>query len=350
MTTTSRPPRTVGYDVLRVVACVMVVVLHASAQMWYDVPVTEADWVALHAWNTVTRSAVAIFFMLSGALLLNAPPPGRSLWTRRIPRLVAAYVAWSLLYGIDNMNVSGFLENPSGLIGQALVGRFHLWFMPSMIGVYLLLPALYAIAHHENGKALKSYLWVFGIFGIASGTVAALEGLLPWAVSSAFAKVVPELCKCCGYFLLGYALTKLDAARIRTWRWALLALFAVTVTLTAVLGVLQSQKVGVAVALLHDNFALPTAVEAVCLFLIARTCRIDPASRAARLFAELSACTLGVYLMHPFVMDQLKKLGLTATTLPAWLGVPVLACAMAVISFGLSALLRRIPVVGKWLV
>lgn len=348
MTKTLPPTRAVGYDLLRVTACVMVLILHASAQMWYAVPVNEPDWVALHVWNTLTRASVPIFFLLSGALLLNAPPPGKSLWTKRIPRLVVAYVVWSLLYGIDNMNLSGVLEHPLGLIDQALVGKFHLWFMPTMIGVYLLLPALYAIAH--DARALRPYLWVFGMFGIVGGTVAALEGLLPWAVSNAFSKVTPELCKCCGYFLLGYALTKVDLARIRRWRWALLALFAVTVALTAWVGVLQSRRVGVAVALLHDNFALPTALEAVCLFLLARTCRIDPASRTARVLAWLSGCTLGVYLLHPFVMDVLQRMGFASTTIPAWVGVPALTVVVGLICFAVTALLRLIPVVGKWVV
>lgn len=349
MTTSPRPAgRDVGFDMLRTLACVMVLLLHASSQHWYVVAPNDPQWVAMHVWNTATRSAVSIFFMLSGALFLNAPPPGKKLWTRNIPRLLVTYIVWSLLYGIDNMTLPGFFENPLGVIDQAMVGRFHLWFLPAMIGVYLLLPALYAIVHYENGWALRPYLWVFGIFGILCGTVAAFDGLLPWAVSVGFAKIVPELCGCCGYFILGYALTKIDPARLR--RWPLIVTFFAAAAVAAAAGVLHSQRIGVATALLHGDFTITTFAEAVSLFLLFRTVKTPADSRTARVFARLSACTLGIYLLHPFVLEVMLKFGFGTMLCSAWVSVPLVAAVVGLICLAVTAVLRRIPVVGKWVV
>lgn len=113
------------------------------------------------------------------------------------------------------MTIPGFLTDPTGVIGQALAGRYHLWFLPAMIGIYLVLPALYGAVHYENGRALKPLLWVFGLFGILSGTVIGLEGILPGELVLAAHKITPELCGYCGYFILGYALSRIDPARLR---------------------------------------------------------------------------------------------------------------------------------------
>lgn len=350
MTTAPRPSveRNVAFDMLRTLACLMVVLLHTSSQMWYVTAPSDPNWVAMHIWNTATRSAVPIFFMISGALFLNAPPPGKKLWTRNIPRLLSVYVIWSLFYGVDNMNIPGFLANPLGVIDHAVEGRYHLWFLPSMIGVYLLLPALYAIVHYDGGRALRPYLWVFGIFGILCGTIAAFEGMLPWAVSQGFAKITPELCKCCGYFILGYVLSRIDPARLR--RWPLIAIFCAAVGVTSLAGILFSQHAGTPTPLLHGNFTAPTCTEAVCLFLLFRTVKQPKSTRTARIFGRLSACTLGIYLLHPFALDMLRKFGFYVGICPAWVSVPIVAAAVTLICLAVTAALRRIPVAGKWIV
>lgn len=341
-------PRYVGYDMLRCLACVMVVLLHASAQHWYALDPVHPEWVAMHVWNTATRAAVPIFFMISGALFLNAPAPGKKLWTRNIPRLLCVFIVWSTLYGIDTMTLPGLLANPAKLIDHAMVGKYHLWFLPAMIGVYLLLPALYAIVHYEGGRALRPYLAVFGIFGIVCGTVAAFDGILPWAVSVGFAKIVPELCGCSGYFILGYALTKMDVSCLR--RWMLLLIFAVSVGIASAAGILYSRHIGVPVALMHGDFTVTTFAEAVSLFLLFRTVKADPDSRCAKVFGELSACTLGIYLLHPFVMEMLLHFGFGTMIVHAGIGTVLVTVAVTAICLCVTAVLRRIPVVGKWIV
>ncbi len=343
----SASSRHVGYDMLRVLACLMVVILHASAQNWYLTAPAEGEWGGMHIWNSAARSAVPIFFMISGALFLNAPRPGKKFLTRNIPRLLSVFIVWSVLYGIDAMTVPGVLENPARLIDYAMAGHYHLWFLPAMIGVYILLPVLYAIAHYENGWALRLYLPVFLIFGIICGTAAAFDGMLPWAVSVGFAKIAPELCGYCGYFLLGYALTKIDTARLRPWM--LMLIFAVSVGITAAAGILYSRHTGVPTALLHGEFTLPTFAEAVSLFLLFRAVKISPESRTARVFGELSACTLGIYLLHPFVMERLLAYGFGTTVIHAGIGVLLVTAVVTLICLAVSAALRRIPVIGKWI-
>ncbi|MGM9652990.1 MAG: acyltransferase [Eubacteriales bacterium] len=353
MTDTSPPSsarpaqRDLRLDALRMLACAMVVLMHSSAQNWYILSPQTSDWVTMHLWNTLTRSAVPLFFMLSGALFLNGAPPGRKLWTRNIPRLLSVYVVWSILYGIDNLSLPGLLENPLALIGKSVEGHYHLWFLPAMIGVYVLMPFLYAIVHYDGGRYLPLYLLVFGFFGIVCGTVLSLSPLLPWSLSTAFQKIVPELCGYAGYFILGYALSHVDTARVR--RLPLCLVFLAAVALTAAAGIAYSRQTGAPSALLCEEFTLPTCAEAVSLFLFFRTLRIAPECRFARLLSALTPCTLGVYLLHPFLMEHLRDLGVTTLLLPAWAGVPLIALLCLLLSMAVSALLIRIPYLGRWI-
>ena len=60
--------REYNMDILRILACFMVVVLHTSAQNWDAVPFISFEWKAFNFYNAMVRSAVPIFFMISGKL------------------------------------------------------------------------------------------------------------------------------------------------------------------------------------------------------------------------------------------------------------------------------------------
>ena len=64
---------------------------------------------------------------------------------------------------------------------------------------------------------------------------------------------------------------------------------------------------------------------------------------------ELSAATLGIYVMHVGLIEILEKYGIDSQRVPLIFGIPLLAMGSFVICFMISALLRRIPVVGKYI-
>ena len=63
--------RMLHYDLLRILACFSVVMLHSAAQFWYTIPVTEPEWVIANSYDAVSRFGVPIFVMISGVLFLN---------------------------------------------------------------------------------------------------------------------------------------------------------------------------------------------------------------------------------------------------------------------------------------
>lgn len=63
--------RMTKYDILRIVASFSIVLLHVSASYWSVVDVQSGEFAVMTIYNSVTRFAVPIFFMLSGLFLVS---------------------------------------------------------------------------------------------------------------------------------------------------------------------------------------------------------------------------------------------------------------------------------------
>ena len=349
METAARRARDARLDLLRVAASFLVVLIHTSAQRWYVLDPQTSLWAGVHLFNAASRCAVPLFFMLSGTLFLGAPePPSLSrLWKHHIPRLLVIYVLWSVGYGFLNLGPAAFLENPILLVGKAVEGHYHLWFLPAILAVYVLMPVLYAAVHYENGKYVRYLAAVFVGFGVVSATVEAFYDFLPWSLSMIFQKIKPDLCGPCGYVLLGYALSRVRWRRSPAW---LLLPYGISVLTVWAGSLVVSRRTGAPFALLCGEYTLPSFVEAASLYLFFRALPEAKGERPRRLLAALAADTLGVYLMHPLLLSLCDRIGLAAPFFSAWPLVLPLAVVIFALSAAVTAALRRIPAVGKWIV
>jgi surface polysaccharide O-acyltransferase-like enzyme len=162
-----------------------------------------------------------------------------------------------------------------------------------------------------------------------------------------FQKIVPDLCGPCGYAVLGYALIRVSR---RPRPWVLAAAAGGCVLLVWGGSVLWARHTGAPFALLCGEYTLPTAAEAVCIFLLFRSLKVPEGGRAAKLLPAAAADTLGIYLIHPFLISVLEEFGVTTGSFCAWISVPLLTLGIFLLSAAAAALLRRIPAVGKWIV
>ena len=71
--------------------------------------------------------------------------------------------------------------------------------------------------------------------------------------------------------------------------------------------------------------------------------------RGTRLLRILADASFGAYLVHVLVLSVLARIGLSSLLFTAWISIPLVAAVAAALSFVLGILLRRIPVVGKYL-
>ena len=111
--------RSVPVDAAKTAAIFGTLLIHASAAGGFAGAPGSFGGTAALFWNCLLRSAVPVFFLCSGALLL--PPEKevtvRRVWTKYIPRILAALLFWAAAYeGVELLR--GWLRENGYLIKQ----------------------------------------------------------------------------------------------------------------------------------------------------------------------------------------------------------------------------------------
>ncbi len=150
-------------DLIRVVATILVVTVHVSGQLtnvWGKIP--ESDWFIANIYGGIARICVPLFLMISGYLLLPRSESLGTFYRKRMPKVVIPLLAWSLIY------LGWYCGNHPGTCTPSLVRNllfvqgtyYHLWFMYSLIGIYLILPVLRLLVKPEADRKILWYLIV----------------------------------------------------------------------------------------------------------------------------------------------------------------------------------------------
>ena len=345
--------RILSFDYLRILACFGVVMLHASARLWYYLPTDSADWFFCNCLNITTRISVPLFVMISGALFLD---PARSislkdLWSKSILRLFLLYLLWMTLYAL-----AAYLSTPAEeqsvkfLVKSILTGRYHLWFLPMLIGLYALIPLLRTWLGAASKKEEEYFLLLFFLFQIG---LTSLKCFLKTQELLSFLDGFQwtMLCNYLGYFILGHYLThQYDNPKLTRLLFIGLPFFYLGNVLVSTFLTYRS---GEGESIFYDSFGILTALGtcAVFLFFIRRGQHGTghaPHPIWETIITEISKSTLGIYLMHLFLMETPFPTYVLNSfpTVPAILFVTVYTFVLSLI---LSTVLRKIPVVGKYI-
>lgn len=161
--------RVVKYDILRVVASFSIVLLHVSASYWSVVDVHGREFLVMTIYNSFTRFAVPVFFMLSGLFLVSPDRDIAGLW-KRIMKLLVLFYVWSAFYAFQGVAVDALGGEFSMEVWRASVERFifghvHMWFIQMLLGFYILIPVARQICAK---KEIVKYYLKLNLIGITT--------------------------------------------------------------------------------------------------------------------------------------------------------------------------------------
>lgn len=350
MTEKTNDNRKVHYDLLRILAAFSVVMLHASAQFWYYLAVTDFRWLTANSYDALFRFGVPVFVMTSGALFLPGPPKTdmKRLYVHNILRLLLLFIIWSCLYGLLDCWHYGFQNlTAHDIFQEMLYGRFHLWYLPMQLGIYMILPILRLWVQNADRKNVQYFLLLFLIFQIGSETVSALFPQSNIAYAASLIKPY-MVCGYLGYFILGYYIAHygIDQKYHRFIYAAGCFSLVCNVLFANGLSLLNGEPHGA----ICDSYGIFTFAVSTALFLFftAKVSRHSFSSLTKKIIHELSLDTLGVYILHIGLIECLEPLGIHSMTLPNTIGIPLLAIFCFFTCSLLAAILRRIPIIGKY--
>ncbi len=342
--------RTTYLDMLRLIACMMVVGVHVSALCLENLDVTSINFKVMNGFDCFSILGVPLFVMISGSLLLSEQRTDsiRHLYFHKAGKLLFLYFFWFLFYNVYNFINNGqvwSLENvKQEIVLESLLGRgiYHLWFLPMMISLYLLTPFI------KNFMADRTKcLWFLGLYFI-------LAILLPTALKFEFPykTIVASLYErfpnvlftgYIGYYILGHVLheflPKLSAKVLAGVGVCGVIFFAIEVYACN----LYSEKTGELSIILNDTMAVNAFVACTCIFVLGKHIKLSE----SRFLSKSAGLTLGIYLLHPFVLDLFHKAGLDTLFAPAAIAVPVVVLLVTVSTAVLVYVISKIPVIRR---
>lgn len=318
-------------DVLRVLSCCMIVLMHSPHP---DAGVPGYVQVPLYF---LTAAGLVMFFMLSGATLLNKEMAVGPFLKRRFGKVAGPWLVWTLFYmAVDaNWQNLSLAEIDRLFVSVSTPGSHVMWFMFALSGLYLITPVLVPFLKMATKQEVEFYLLLW-VLALAIPWLEPFTGLR-MGVSSPLYYVSGYV----GYFLLGYYLHN-----YRPNIWRLFPLF-IAIPLVVKFGYYlygreRSDE-------LFWYLSIPVMLMTVGWFtLIYKLFDEDVDGKVSRRITKVTSgggilwlqrvsdCCFGIYLMHIFVMRKVlwkidfltNGLGWGGQILTSWLITWIISFAL----------------------
>lgn len=341
--------RDYNMDLLRILAAFMVIVIHVSAHNFSDTPTKSIEWLSYNFYDSVVRSAVPIFLMISGAFFLTDRIQSniKKLYTKNIFKLVIVFIIWSIIYVIFSLFTDRLTTDQ--IISSIITGHFHLWYLPVIIGIYIISPFIYRFIKNSDKTIFKYFIILF-IIACCCKTISYLEFLPGYDYINLLFDNLPVdiICGFYSYFILGYFLHNYDISKRMT---KIIYILAVASIFCCFIGTyILSRYSGYNNPNLMKEFSVFTLFEAIGLFLFFKNKVFVSKEIFSNRVSNIANCTLGIYIIHMLVMYTLFDLNLIQVrAFNTILSVPIISVLIFLISLVLVYFIRKIKFVGNWL-
>ncbi|MDO5387922.1 MAG: acyltransferase family protein [Clostridia bacterium] len=303
-----------GMDVIRVVSMFCVIFLHCASNR-LRVNMYNTGWSIANMLTAFATCGVPMFFMISGALILNSKNTLRVKYTlkNRILRLMIPMIVWSCIAVLARLYTDERTAVTAGNFYNEMLNFFnrpvavHLWFMYYLIPMYLISPALKAFTDNSS-KNIVRYIIILWLLHILSLTLSGIlkEDSQKLMVSVSFINNIGFISGYLGYFILGWYLfnNKTEISSVWLIIIALCSVVFISVGTTAVsrynefyTETFKSYRSIFVVMLSSSIFILLNRIERLPRIIV-------------KIVSEISALSYGVYLSHNVIIDVLNRWGL----------------------------------------
>lgn len=348
-------PQTIAWiDLLRIVACFLVVLAHCCDPFVAKFDGNKAEFLSGAYWGSLLRPCVPLFVMISGVLLLPVKNDVATFYSRRLKKIIIPLVFWSIITPIlyflylnsgvntlspniiaDDFTLSATLHRMYLFVFNFSYETTPLWYIYMLVGIYLFLPIIGAWLNQASQKDVKRFLWIWGISMVLPYVQMAapllsymgnygnmgLLGVCDWNPYGTFYYFSGFL----GYIVFAHYLIKYPLG----WSWkhtlcVTIPLFVIGYLITSQGFILTQQYFPGSYANLEIVWyfsGINVFMMTIAIFIIFQ--KIDV--KYSPLMSKIAKLTFGVYLCH-FIFVQIGyDLIYTTLNIPAYLKIPVIA-------------------------
>jgi len=336
--------KTLWYDNLRVIATIAVIGIHvSSAYVPSSGSITAYDFWVGNIFDSLSRFAVPMFVMLSGALLLSKDYGISTFLKKRLVRLLIPFLFWSSAYIINSLINDyegglrpGFWDFARNVFVQFRDGSsIHLWYIYMIIGLYLFIPIIGKWVRNATEKEMLYFLGIWLAVMIIDQPI--IDKIKPEIDMRYFGGYL-------GYLVLGHYL-KIKTFKNQNW----LAVGSLTFGLaTTILGTFfVHYYTGQYVSTFYEPLSPNILLVAVGLFMLFKNKDIS-----FRPFVTLrdfiSRYSYGIFLVHVLVLSKLDDFNIRWDFINPLFGIPFTVFVCLFISAGIIFIVNKLPY-GKYI-
>ncbi|WP_417888211.1 acyltransferase [Zunongwangia sp.] len=322
-------------DNIRAISTIAVVILHVSSPILYKYgEISEGIWNIGNFYDGMVRFCVPVFFMLSGALLLSKDYQLSYFIKKRFWRIIPPLIFWSVIYLIYDKFLVGeksytIISSIKMIIRNLFYGaKFHLWFVYTLLGLYLFIPILRKWIKHSNNKEILYFLiiWFFTIIY----SLPYLKTYLPNIPLTNFSGYI-------GYLVLGYYLSNFTLRNKYIPIIYAIVGMGITIYGTYYLTNQKNEFSGYFYGYLTPNVLLSS----IGIFLILKNLKIK-SNKIKRVILFISNESFGIYLVHVLTLTLLSKVGINWQFTNPIMSIPITTLICILISTLIIYLIRKI--------
>ncbi len=331
-----------SFDLLRVTACFLVVMLHTAAVKFYTF---DQQWWASNFYDSLSRCSVPVFFMISGALLLTKQDNIFLFYKKRVVRILPPLIIWSLIYMWWNSYHGVSYGGVWGWVKAICKGPvfFHLWYLYCLVGLYLFVPFLRKIYSRSDKKEKVIFLLLCFI----SSSLPSLSILLDIKMNIVTVYKLQYFSGYIGYLFAGaflyeynkeYGISKYPVTHAMGYLFSTLFIMFFTWHF--------SKKNGIPTDVFYKFFSVFVILSSIFFYNVIYEVGLWLNSFCGRGLQYLSQLTLGIYCLHVLTLDRLQVyFSISPHMGSAWWSIPV----TTIFTFCFSALIiagvRQIKIV-----
>lgn len=308
--------KNISIELLRIIACFSVILLHLGAKYFRDIPIDSDCWKISNVYHGFTRFTVPCFIMISGYINLDK---GRK-WTLKkilvkVVYYLALFVGWQLFYALFRIYLEGDITLSIYLLERIFTywtnPYFHLWYILELIELLIITPFLWILVNSKEGKKIEELaIILFFFLKIIPTTVLAFYIEECYYVTKVSEWIRPEIVTdYAGYYLMGHYLFFYEIPKK----------IEKILYIIGVVGIISGVALGQFYSIIYDSpiedfydfftisaFFLSIAV---VLFFKNYVSKVNWNQKARKGIYKIAETTLGIYLLHIFLMGIFFKAG-----------------------------------------
>lgn len=329
----------------RFIAIVLMVLTHAAGPGFYSF---GPSWPIIVGYEAIAHTAVPLFFMISGALLVQREEPVLTFYKKRYFKILPPLVFWSLVY---IPVISRWPDPPAHLSPVSILTgpvSFHLWFVYTIASLYLLVPILRAFYARAS---LQLKVIALTLAGVSQTWDHFFKGVLKLNLGVDM-HLFPQYV----FFLLAGAFIYEHRSTLtgsRTKQAISLSMYTLLCALTAWLVKRDSIAHSSPQEMFFEYNSMNILLASVSLFCFLLALRV---SKLPGLIEDIAEKSVGIYLCHwlflgaglygSFCSLQLHFTLKWDTINPA-LSVPIVTIGGVVLAYTLCYVMAKVPILGR---